>query len=200
MLESIVDRRASALVTPLASGDNVVRRIFGDDLERIGRESPVPVLAVRPGQGPMSKVVLGLDSKVDSQADRYEQQLAVRVARALSGKLGLPLAVGARDEAAIDALGLPKVAEKVTGPRAIANHPEVLEPGSILVVPASVVRRYGPLAGEFERAHRHVTLVVVAGPYRLRMTLGPRTASFMGAGSGPDAVAEAQGSLSVEAG
>lgn len=182
VLRAIVDRRASSVVTPMATRRSVARRVFGNDLERIGRESPVPVVAVRPGSDVFAKVVLGLDSKADSSADRHDQQLAVNVARALSERLDLPLTVGARTEAAIDALGLPSVAEKLIGPRSIQNHPEVLTAGSVLVVPAALVRRLGPFASEFADSNPDVTLVVVAGPYRLRTSFGVQAnASIMGA-------------------
>ena len=42
MLEAIIDRRASALVTPLSTDPGIVGRLFGGELERIGRESPDP--------------------------------------------------------------------------------------------------------------------------------------------------------------
>jgi Na+:H+ antiporter len=181
MLEAMVDRGASVLVTPLRSDRGFVGRFFGGELDRIGRESPIPVIAVASGPVSPTKVVLGLDSKADSPAERHEQQLATDVARALSGRLELPLAVGGRTEDAIDALGLPEIAEKVVGPSSIVNHPEVLVPGSILVVPASLVRRRGPLAVEFERSHPEVTSVVVAGPHRLRTTFGRQADSLTGA-------------------
>lgn len=184
VLEAIVDRRASALVAPFAEDDYGLRRVMGGDLERIGRESPIPVIGVRPAEAPFTKVVLGTDSGGNTPADRYDQQLAVTIAAALAARYELPLAVGARDEQALAALGLATVSETVLGPRAITNHPEVLVPGAVLVVPASLVRRLGPFAGQFARGHADVTLVVAAGPHRLRTVSGSSlTDSFVGGGA-----------------
>ena len=177
MLEAVIDRRASALVTPLSTDPGIVGRLFGGELERIGRESPIPVFAVRRGPEKITKVVLGLDSRADTPADAYDQHLAVGAARALAAHLNVPLAVGARTDEQIDALGLTDVTERVLGKQAIANHPEVLVPGSIFVVPASLVRRAGPFASEFARRHTDIALLIAAGPYRLRVSLGAGQAS-----------------------
>ncbi len=181
MLEAVVDRRASVLVTPLTTDPGIVGRLFGGELERIGRESPIPVLAVRTGSEPITKVVLALDSKPGTAADRYDQQLAVGAARALSTHLELPLTVGGRDDEQIDSFDLGEIAERVYGKLAVSSHPEVLTPGSILVVPASVVRRLGPFANEFARTHADVAVLVAAGPYRLRVSLGAgQSSSYLG--------------------
>ena len=113
MLEAVIDRRASALVTPLSTEAGIVGRLFGGELERIGRESPIPVFAVRGGPEKITKVVLGLDSRANTPADAYDQRLAVDAARALAAHLHVPLAVGARTDEQLDALGLPDVAERV---------------------------------------------------------------------------------------
>jgi nucleotide-binding universal stress UspA family protein len=181
MLEAVVDRRASALVTPLATDRGIVGRLIGGELERIGRESPIPVVAVRPGPEKITKVLVGLDSRVDTPAERYDQQLAIAAARALSAGLDVPLAVAGRDDAQVDAAGLSDVTERALGKHAVANHPEVLAPGAAFVVPASLVRRLGPFASEFARSHADVTLVIAAGPYRLRTSLGMgQSSSYLG--------------------
>ena len=141
MLEAVVDRRASALVTPLSLEEGLIRGMFGGELERIGRESPVPVIGVRTGPEPITKVVLASTAR-RHPADRYEQQLAVTIARALGTTSRVPLTVGAaRSGCRSMRLGLPAVTEPVLGNLAIANHPEVLMPARSLVVPASLVRR-----------------------------------------------------------
>ncbi len=196
LLEAMVDRGASALVTPLQSDRGFVSRFFGGELDRIGRESPIPVIAVAPGPATFTKVVLGLDSKVDTPAERYEQELAVDIARTLAERFKLPLAVGARTHDEIDALGLPKVDETVVGHHPITDHPEILVPGSVFVVPASLVRRVGPFAVEFERAHPDTTIVVAAGPHRLRTTFGRQAESLTGAFN-VSATSEAPGVVEV---
>jgi Kef-type K+ transport system membrane component KefB len=194
MLEAIVDRRASVLVTPLTTDPGIVGRLFGGELERIGRDSPIPVLAVRAGSERITKVVLALDTKPGNAAGRYDQQLAARAAKALSTHLELPLTVGGLNDEQIDALNLGEISERFYGKLPISSHPEVLTPGSILVVPASVVRRLGPFASEFARTHADVAVLVAAGPYRLRVSLGAgQASSYLGVSVGTGAtVADVQ--------
>jgi len=189
ILEAIVDRRASSLVTPLSTDKGLVSRVFGNELERIGKESPIPVIAVRPGPLPPTKVLLGLDSRAKTPADLNDQALAVGLVEALRKEHDLPLAVSGRSDAAIDALGLPDVDERIVGSRALIAHPEAIVEGSIVVVPASLVRRLGPRALEFANLHPHATLVITAGPYRLRTSLGvSASANLLGVPGGTSAV------------
>ena len=129
MLEAVIDRRASALVTPLSTDPGIVGRLFGGELERIGRESPIPVIAVRPGPEKITKVVLGLDSRADTSADRYDQRLAMaRLERSRPTsrcRLRWP-----EQRRADRCAGLADVSERVLGKQAVANHPEVLVPGT----------------------------------------------------------------------
>jgi Kef-type K+ transport system membrane component KefB len=197
MLEAIVDRRASALVVPFSLEERLLRGLFATDVDRIGRESPVPVIGVRVGEGPFTKVVLALDQGSSTPADRHDQHLAVAVAEALGQRLRLPITVAARDEDAVAALGLHEVAAKVLGPRPLVEHPEVLTPGSVLVAPASLVRRAGPFAGGFAREHADVTTVVAAGPHRLR-TPGGAASSTQSSLVGGGRIAAADAAAQVE--
>ncbi len=181
MLEAVVDRGASALVIPMSSSRDLIGRLLGGELQRIGRESPVPVIAIRTAEARFTKVVLATDTRARTHADRYERQLATGVARALATSLELPLTVGAKDEAAVTELELPEVAATLLGANPLLEHPEVLARGTVLVVPASLARRMGSLTGELDSAYDDVTVVVVAGPYRLRVGSAGRDGSVAGA-------------------
>ncbi len=187
MLDAIVERRASAVVMPMYS-EGMGSRVFGGELDRVGRESPVPVIAVRLGSTEPAKIILGLDAKASSSADRYDQQIAVAVARTLSEAFELPLVVSARSDAAIDALTLPEETERMVGATPLLSLPTERLDDSVLVVPASLVRRLGPRASEFAGAHARLTTVIAAGPYRLRTSLGvPPVANYLGVTGGPAA-------------
>lgn len=180
LLEAVVDGRASALVAPLIT-EGGLGHLFDSELERIGHDCPVPVIAVRAGTSPFERVVLALDPRAATPADRFEQRLAHRVAVALSRHGGLSLTTASRDESALRDLEFPEGTEHVFGTRPLSAHPELLVSGSVLIVPSSLVRHSGPLTGGLAERVPDVTAVIVAGPHRLRTAwLTRRRADYFG--------------------
>ena len=169
MLEAIADRHASTLFAPFGSADLSAGHVLGTEIERLGRESTVPVVAARLSAGTFKRVVLGLDRASDSPAHRYDGELATRVAASIAGTLKLPLAVSGHDEASLAGLPIPEAAEKHLGSELLMAGSELLPAGTLLVVPASLVRRYGARARGFADDHLGVSILVVAGPHRLRL-------------------------------
>ena len=163
MLEAIADRHASTLFAPFGSADLSAGHVLGTEIERLGRESTVPVVAARLSAGARSL------RRTRPPAHRYDGELATRVAASIAGTLKLPLAVSGHDEASLAGLPIPEAAEKHLGSELLMAGSELLPAGTLLVVPASLVRRYGARARGFADDHLGVSILVVAGPHRLRL-------------------------------
>ncbi|NTU72147.1 MAG: cation:proton antiporter [Coriobacteriia bacterium] len=187
ILEAISDRKATMVVSPFESADLSLARLMGTELQRIGRESPVPVLAARMASQKFSKIVLGLD-QATTPPKRLDVGLATKVALSLVNSLELPLVVTSFDEQSLAGLDFPEGTDIHIGAEQLAD-PDVLPQGALLVVPASLVRRFGLRAKPFAEQRSDVSILVVAGPHRLRLIPGVAQGSALMGWGGASLVA-----------
>lgn len=170
LLETVSEERASALLTSWDPLDASWTRLFGSQVDRIGRESMVPVIAAHFVSGEINRVVLGLDSVKGSKASRFDIRLAERVGVAAAKAFSVPIIATVQDAETGESLALGEDGTIVVGgSKPVRSRADLLQDGTLLVVTAELVRRVGNSLRSMSRSYPHVSVIVVGGPHRVRL-------------------------------
>lgn len=175
------EQHASLIVVPLASGGFPLDLPIGNDVDGIGGGASIPCVAVRLQGGSWTRVVFVSGRLGKQPAKLADAEIAADVARRIGSAGSMTVVVYA-----------PSADAEVVGAWFPDVPPTAYEPGSgdvlqrlqrddLLVLPAHVVAD----AGVFRRvklraALSNVSVVVVGGPGRLRVSMSPRPRPLVG--------------------
>ncbi len=171
--DSVIEEDASALVLAWREV-GLEERIFGTELDRIGRQVETPILAARLDTAPISRIVAVLDVKPRAGSRIMDARLALDVAQRVARGDGIPLRVVLSSRSNAQALGIDEERESVEivivdGEFSAASCG--LRSGDLLVITPARYR-----SGLGSRATREIdglSMLIVAGPGRMRVTGSP---------------------------
>lgn len=172
---------ASVIVLSVDSSRFPLGIPIADDVDAIGAESPVPCIAARVSAEPRQRIVVLTGTRRDPVA-LADLELTAEVARRVVAVDGLPLVVLAPDPGQADRFR--EIGDAtVVGYRARSGDAlDHLAKGDLLIAPAHIAGEAGLLArARLQSALRGVSVLLVGGPGRLRVSLGREHPPLMGA-------------------
>ena len=156
--------------------------LFGNDIDGIGENSPVPTMAVRLLR-PWQRIIVVIgNTETDWRLE--DARLAVDTARRLRSSRPVPLLVVTPDhDVAAALLGDDEVRQEgveiVVAPTASGSVVDRLDRDDVVIAPAHVLHDPPPRAGwQIAKALDHSNLVIVGGPHRLSISKGVTRRGF----------------------
>ena len=157
--------------------------LFGNEIDRIGARSTVPVAAVRFTKDEIKRLVLVTGTDNGSTGYRTDLQIAVDIASRLFQSTRLPLYAFSPNEDDLSTMGLPDDVDLVSVESGIDAVVPLLQAGDLVLIPGAVVRSLlGYYTSVLSSVADQVSVVIAAGPHRLRLTssgMGHETNSIM---------------------
>ncbi|MPZ53368.1 MAG: hypothetical protein GEU79_11670 [Acidimicrobiia bacterium] len=177
-VDLIVEEEASSLIVPW-EGPGIPGKLFGDEIESIGESSPVPVLAAKIHSVDWQRVIVATGRSRGMAARRKDIALCLDIARRLGTEHSIDVVVHTAEPSLIDD---PDNYSSVESHQSGTRTPfEAVGSDDLLVVPAHVVSDQ-PTFGTLRHtgAMGGASLLIVAGPGRLKLTSGSHPDRVMG--------------------
>src|SRR5690606_3282519 len=173
---------ASMIVLPVDSSRFPLGIHVADEVDAIGADSTIPCVAARIASEPWQRIVILTGTRRDPVA-QTDLELTAEVARRVDAVSGdLPVVVLAPTPADADRF------REIGGASVVGYRPRSgdalthLARGALVIAPAHVVGDAGLLARvRLQSALQGVSVVLVGGPGRLRVSLGRERPPLMGA-------------------
>ncbi len=175
VISAAAEHDASLIVVPWDPVVTRTERIFGRDLEEVGRRSSVPVIAGHVPDNPVERVLMPVEGPLQAGGARLDARVSVAFLEALS-HAGIGVEVVTAEEGMEDALGMD--AHSPLRPAVVRDLADVVaetSPEELLLLPAEQVGR-GALRTAHLDARRAV--LIMAGAYRLQTTGRPAAAGL----------------------
>jgi Kef-type K+ transport system membrane component KefB len=167
-LNVVDEENASLLVLPWQSTHSISERVFGDAVEEIGRRSAVPVVLGRVHRATFQRIVLIAPGLNRSQ--RLDIEVGAQVMTQLAAHDdGVEMVVVTHPGLRVENLTLPEQFRSV----AINEWHETLRPDDLLITTSQHVRDAELWADTVDGP----SMLVVAAPYRLRLTAASPSAT-----------------------
>lgn len=160
---------ATLIVVPWRDRLRLADTLTGHEIDRLGSAAPVPVVAGAFGQGPVRRCVLVVPPADPRTTDDADLAVALRLATTIARSSGRPLDVWTTDAAHVSDRGAPPDA-RISAPPDLADA-SALADGAVVILPLAAAR--GRIATVVRRRRANgldASLLVVAGPHRLRRT------------------------------
>jgi Kef-type K+ transport system membrane component KefB len=178
-LNLAVEKKASLVVLPWTGRRPTSHRFFGEDIDRIGARSPVPVMAARV-VGERWRRVLFFQGRSKGWAIRDEDAaMTLEVASRIASHLELELVLFVAEPDRVEHLDRFESVNHYSG-RTAAPLSSIQE-GDLVVVPPHVVEdALGLGSNRLTRSLDETSLMVVGGPGRLRVSNRSYTDDLVG--------------------
>jgi hypothetical protein len=170
-LNLAAESEASLLLLPWSGPRFPGNLFFGESIDEIGEQSPIPAIAARIIDSDWNRVLYFQGLSKNWTVKVEDAAMALDVAQRISTRTGIELVVFATD------------AEELadTGEAAVNQYSgrggqglDVIAPGDLVVVPVQVAQdALGLGAVRLTRQLRNSSLLIVAGPRRLRISTRP---------------------------
>jgi len=170
----VTERDASLVLAQWQPSSRVRRFLYGDELDRIGAQSPSPTAAVRFVESDIKRLVLvaGLDD--GSTGYRVDLTVAIGLATRISQSMNLPLTLLTPNQALPEGTEIPENCEMKQVQPGLKNIPPHLQESDFIILPAAVLHRYaGNRFAELLKVGSQYSVLVAAGPFRLSLSSAP---------------------------
>ncbi|MGH8952495.1 MAG: cation:proton antiporter [Acidimicrobiia bacterium] len=167
VLSVVAERRASLVVLSAPLGSRLSQVVFGGPIERIGGQSPVPVILTLRVEAAPERLVVVIPGRPRTIGDQVDSQVAVDVVSRIHSSSGLPLT-------ALIGMGgvVPDLPEGTTIEQTpaltAASINATITSGDLIVAPLTSVRRFLNVLNREARLPAGVGMLITAGPFRLR--------------------------------
>jgi Kef-type K+ transport system membrane component KefB len=148
--------------------------LFGTVIDQIGARTPVPAAAVHFARAPLKRIVLVPGTVRGDTGYRVDLQIAADLSTRLANVLEVPLRLLSTDGKIPEGITLPDKTEISTVAGNARAVRDALDSGDMVVIPCATLRNalQNRLRTRIQGLDE-ISLIVAAGPYRLRLTGAP---------------------------